>query len=542
MIDFKSNDIRTKYLSKMKDSLINLSKMIFSHYIVNNFSPTHHKLSDMLINSIKNKINLLIILPRGFAKSTFSLLFFIIWVLIFSEKKYIILIGEGKDAIFRHFSDKLVYELEHNKFIKVLGIKKGGIWKVSKDDATIELICPSIKFGRRRVRIEARSYGQSLRGSSVGEARPDLILIDDLERQKTKTAAGVESEVYRRDVARWFFSEIIPIGGAPGEMQIIMMGTIMHEDQLLVRLFNKPLKGSSKFETVKYGYLIDDGKGGLKSLWKDRFSVDELLAKKEMYYEQGLGNNFANEWLSEIQDSRNQVFMSKDFKYYYKDGKYIVVYKSGCKTDYSTNDFVPEFERKIHIDDLLIYILVDPAVSEDDINCDSSIAVIGVSSRREWFLLDISYGKWRGSKLWEEIFSMNKKYKKALTTGIEGVGYQKAIPDALKNMMRTRKTYFKVELIKNNGQNKFTRIISALEWRYVRGLMFHDLNANYTKVYEDQLKKVSVDGTKGLIDLVDSVSLGGDIIKGAGRSSKKTSDDDEYSKYLMANRVRSSVI
>lgn len=525
------DNVKKKFLEKMSDSLVNLAMMLFGHYLENKFSPMHHKLSDLLINVVKKKRNLLIILPRGFAKSTFSLLFFVIWLLIFSEKKYILLIGEGKTAIYRHFSEKLVFELENNRFIKTLGFKKGGVWKVGKDECAIEIICPSILHGKRRVRIEAVSYGTSLRGASIGENRPDMILIDDLERQKSKTAAGVESAQYREDVARWFYSEIVPIGGQPGALQIVMMGTIMHEDQLLVKLFNNPLTGTSlEFDTVKMGYLIDDGRGGYKSLWPDRHSVEELLAKKDAYFAAGQGNSFANEWLSEIQDSRNQIFTNKMFRYYSREGMTITVYKNGSKAAMAEEDYNEKFERKIDIRDMLLYGLVDPAVGEDESHCDSATAVIGVTERREWFVLDMTYGKWRGSRLWEEIFKMNKKHNLSVT-GIEGVGYQKAIPDALKMMMRTNGSYFRVKGIDNDGQNKFSRIISALEWRYIQGKIFHDINAAHSPILEGQLKKISVDGAKGLVDLADVIALGGDIIKGSG--NKAQPKQQQYAKGTM---------
>lgn len=537
------------------DSLVTLAKLIFPHYASNDFAPMHFGLSDILMDSIKSKVNKLIILPRGFAKSTFTLLFFLIWVLIFTNKKFILMIGESKDAISKHFVDKVAYEIEHNKILKALGIKKGATWKVSKDECSIDVLCPCLTGGTRTVRIEAKSFGQSLRGLSVGESRPDLILIDDLERQKSKTGSGVESPAYRAEVKQWFFSEIIPIGGGidkdgKAQTQIIMLGTIMHEDQLLMQIFNEPMEGAMKFDTVKKGYLYTDEKGELCSLWPDRQPVSELLMKKDMYFKQGMGNQFANEWLSEIQDSRNQIFKQADFRYYFRDGDDIVVYKNGENKGYSETDaeYDKNFERRIPINSLLQYVVVDPAVSEDEANCDSGIGVIGVSDRREWFILDMQYGKWRGNRLWEEIFKANAKYNNIYTTGIEGVGYQKAIPDALTNMMRMRGTYFKTQLIKNNGQEKFSRIISALEWRYIQGKIFHDLNAKWTPVYEEQAKRVSNDGTKGLVDLVDTIALGGDLIKGAGsrvmNEAGMSEDEKEYRRLMknMRTKRRSSVV
>lgn len=536
-------DVKLSLLRKMKGSLINVAKVMFKHYCTLPFSPMHHKLSDLLIDVIEKKHNLLIILPRGFAKSTFSLLFFVIWNLIFSEKRYILIIGEGHKAIKRHFIDKLMHEIENNPVLKALGIRKGAVWK-GGDELQIEVICPSIKYGGTRiVKIEAVSYGVSVRGASKGEQRPDLVLIDDLERQKTKTAAGVESQDYRDDVVRWFFSQIVPIGGETGTLQIVFMGTIMHSAQLLVKLYSNDMKGALKFKVLKFGYILKNEKGERRSLWPEKYSLQDLDDLREDYHAQGLGNEFANEFLSEIQDPRNQIFKESDFRYYYRVKKDIIIYKSGAKSDYADEKTETQLERRIAINDLLIYVLVDPAVSEDDSNCDSAITTIGVTSRYEWIVLDCIYGKWGGNALWEKIFQAQKKFPNVVTVGIEGVGYQKAIPDALYNMMIARGEYFHAESIKNNGQNKFDRIISTLEWRYIQHKIFHDINADHTTALEEQLKMISLDGAKGLVDIADALALGGDLIVGAGSDgrAKKTSLEDDPFDYFNSGALPRSI-
>ncbi len=68
-----------------------------------------------------------------------------------------------------------------------------------------------------------------MRGIRHGSIRPDLIIADDVEDvQSVKTKQG------RNKTFEWFTSEIVPAGDT--DTKIIVVGNLLHEDSLLMRL------------------------------------------------------------------------------------------------------------------------------------------------------------------------------------------------------------------------------------------------------------------------------------------------------------------
>lgn len=502
-------------LKAFKGSLIELARVLYPHYCTLDFSPMHYKLSDTLIATMERKTdaqNGLIILPRGFAKSTFVIEFLTTWAMLFSDKKYIIMVGESMGAIRKHFEHKIMLEIETNKRLHALGIRKGEKWICSKDEAIIEVICPDpySPTGVRKLTIEAKSMGSSLRGSSIGQQRPDLILIDDLERQKTGTRSGVESSAYREEVMEWFFGQVVPLGGTCGELQIIMMGTIMHREQLLVKLYTEPMEKPLKFYVMKYGYLYTNSKGEECSLWPGKYSVEDLHQMRDNFEKLGKQSMFFNEYLSEFADPKTLTFNDEDYRYFHIDRGDIVIYKRGTLGEREEDDYTQQFERRIPLGSCHIFSATDPAISTKQKACYSSIATIAVDSESNWFVLGIEYGRWSPTDYWEQIFKSYKKWK-PICMGVEVVGYQKAIPAALELMMRQKNEWMNIEEIKNNGMDKSERIRMNLAWRYKQRKVYHNYPATYRQEYESQLRNVTDDGVKGFVDLPDSVSLIADL-------------------------------
>lgn len=431
------------------------------------------------------------------------------------------MIGESYDAIFKHFSQKIAHEVATSKRLRKIGIRKGKTWKLSSTGGFIEVICPNPigmlkgEGKTRSVFIECKSAGSSLRGSAVGEVRPDLVLIDDLERQKNGTIPGVESPAYRKEISKWFFSAVLPLGEESGKLQIIMLGTMMHNDQLLCNLYNNELEGAMKFFVMKKGYLYTDKNGVLKSLWDAKHTVKDLHERERNYIKIGQEDTFSNEYLSKTHDPKNAAFKPKDYRYFKIENGDIVIYKRGKKSELKEDGYSPKYERRIPIKKCLVFSALDPAISERAKACFSAICTIAIDADRNWYILNIAYGRWQPTELWKQIFIEQAKYK-PIVVGVEGVNYQKSIPDSLENMMLIKKKFFNVEAIQNTGEDKVLRIKSRLGWRYESNMIFHDINGSYREELEEELGGISKGGAKGFVDLPDALALQDDLAYGRG--------------------------
>ncbi|PIP27195.1 MAG: hypothetical protein COX30_03225 [Candidatus Moranbacteria bacterium CG23_combo_of_CG06-09_8_20_14_all_39_10] len=168
--------------------------------------------------SIKHAV---IVAFRDSAKSTIVNLSYPIWSIIGKpQKKFVLILGQTQNQARRHLNN-IKREFEGNA---VLSRELGPFEEKDGEWGSVSLEIP--KFGAR---ITAASSEQSIRGIRHGEHRPDLIILDDVEDSNSaKTLEG------RDKTYNWLMSEIIPAGDR--DTKIMVIGNLLHEDSLLMRL------------------------------------------------------------------------------------------------------------------------------------------------------------------------------------------------------------------------------------------------------------------------------------------------------------------
>lgn len=195
---------------------------------------------------------------RDSAKSTVMNLSYPIWAIIGKpQKKFVLILGQTQNQARRHLNN-IKREFEGNELLaRELGPfeEKDGEW------GSISLELP--KFGAR---ITAASSEQSIRGIRHGEHRPDLIILDDVEDSNSvKTLEG------RDKTYNWLMSEIIPAGDR--NTKIIVIGNLLHEDSLLMRL--KENMEAGKLDGIYRAYPLINEAGEI--LWPGKFrNMDEV--------------------------------------------------------------------------------------------------------------------------------------------------------------------------------------------------------------------------------------------------------------------------
>lgn len=196
---------------------------------------------------------------RGSAKSTLVTLSYAIWATLgIQEKKFVLIICQTQAQARQHMTN-LRQELEHNSLLKSdLGPFKeeiGGDWGLS-----------TLVFQNTGARVTVASFEQSIRGIRHREHRPDLIILDDIEDMgSTRT---MES---RDKTFDWFTREIIPLGDE--NTRVILVGNLLHEDSLMMRLRKKIEAGEMPGSFQWYPLLDDKG----HCLWKEKFNSPQKI-------------------------------------------------------------------------------------------------------------------------------------------------------------------------------------------------------------------------------------------------------------------------
>lgn len=183
-------------------------------------------------------------LPRGFGKSTIVCVGLPLWTMIGQDgiikrgaareplKHYVWLIKDSFDQAKLELA-AIKDEIETNeRLIHDFGQFRGDIW------AKAEMVTSN------GMRIEAIGTGQKVRGRRFRHYRPDLIVGDDLENDKT-----VKSPTLRQEVKNWW-SAAVEKAGDPKMCDYINIGTLMHFDCLQAWVLTRPGVRGRKFKAL----------------------------------------------------------------------------------------------------------------------------------------------------------------------------------------------------------------------------------------------------------------------------------------------------
>lgn len=255
------------------------------------FSPMHKEIAKQLLDP--NIKRLALAAPRGHAKSTLVSFFNILHAALYKRKKNIVIVS-ASEALAVSFLRRIKTELEFNPKIQILfGPQKSEKWSET------EIILSN------GVAIHAKGRGAQLRGLISGANRPDYIVLDDIEDEEL-----VRSEIRRADLEQWFNSTVIPTV-APKLGQIVLIGTILHQDSLL----NSVLTTYKDFTTAKYSALDEND----QPIWPEKFTKKFLNKIRDSYIARHQLPSFYMEYMNDPSPVESAVFHDRDFQFYNPD-------------------------------------------------------------------------------------------------------------------------------------------------------------------------------------------------------------------------------
>lgn len=502
-----------KIIAESKESLLKFSDYFLPHHKLDAYGKTvppasiHHEFEELLRGAVgygkgKSWYNLLAILPRGCAKSTIGGLIFTMWCTIFTNKSYIVIVGASEESVEDHFKN-IKQEVQNNKLLHLIGVRPDpdGVNNSTHFDF-IGPKYPGAKYadGVKKIRISAYSTSSFPRGKKAGARRPDLIIIDDLEVKKKGNKTGVENQNYRTEIKNIFEGDIIPSGFNDESMQIVMLGTIMHEAQLLNQLYVQNLKGEyyPPFKCIKYSMIEKFGTPHAYSIWPEKMTVEQFEKKLESAKANGTENIVYNEYLSLPTSPENIIFKRKDFKYF--------VDRAGVIMECDKDGNVPDKGFKINKRHTSIAVVTDLAFTIEKRSDYTAFAICACDNEKNVYILDIVYGKWLAYDVAKQADEIITKYN-PVVLGVEANAGGKPVIEIMTQELRNNPRFFGITPLKTGSMSKHDRIINKLQLPYKHGKIYHNLNADYLQEYESQVLSVSRDGITALHDdLVDAVS------------------------------------
>jgi len=345
--------------------------------------------------------------------------------------------------------------------------------------------------------IMPRGAGQQVRGLLYKHYRPQLIIVDDLEKKDE-----LENPENRRKLKEWFHGDLLKcVDRYSDKWRIVYIDTLKHYDSLLQDLLNDPDWYSIRLD------LCDDE---YNSLAPHLISSDELKREAESHRLKGMLDVFYMEYRNLPISKEDASFRQEHFKYY----------------------------EEIDLDNQQLenFVIVDPAKTANMHSADSAIVGIGVNySTNAIYVRDIVSGKFFPDKLYDELFAMRRRLR-AFRVGIEITGLEEFIKQPILNEMLKRgpgdsfePIWLKARGGAPDGEKGKIKRIGSLSPYYRQGYIYHNKN-NCAKL-ESQLMSFP---RSGLVDVADATAYIIELLELGGRYFEVPDDvtestsEDEY--------------
>ena len=389
--------------------------------------------------------------PRGHAKSTAITHAYILAMVLFKVKSFVLLVSDTEGQAVEFLGD-IKAEITGNEALK----KAFGIKKVLKDtEANI-----IVQFNDGDVfRIIAKGSEQKVRGLKWRGRRPDLIVGDDLENDEI-----VMNPDRREKFRRWLMNALIPCGSDTCWIRIV--GTILHLDSALQRLLED--------DTWEHLFYQAHDANFENILWPEQFSKERLQKIRAGYMAQNDPEGYSQEYLNKPVAVEN-AFFNKDYFFDFE-------------RDEDGNWIKPNLEY---------YAAADFAISEKERADYTAIVVCGVDPEGRIYVVDARRGRWDAEAIISELIAVQKMWEPNIFT-FETAKIDKALGPFLNTAMVRERAY--LNIVKMTPTQSKTMRARSIQAKHKSGAIRYDKEKEWYPDFEGELLMVSDSGPRGRHD------------------------------------------
>jgi hypothetical protein len=415
----------------------------FLDYVKLPFAPFHYEMFADIGDLMDDKYReVLWLMFRESAKTSIAK-GFLTWLICYGKRRYINVDSFDKENAERILFD-IVVELQTNQKLKA---DFGELFNSARNpnEATQKRINNFVT--NNGVRVEAHSTQESVRGRIHGHQRPDFLLIDDFETNKTK-----DSKAYTQQV----ISHIDEFkAGLDATAKILYLGNYITEYGSVQTLIDRAK--TDKRLLIRNVPVVKDG----EVTWPAKYVLTDEEAKTTGKVsledkKRQLGSQvFSAEMMNQPIDEATQEFFKKNFKY--------------IKLD----DVLKQRVRK--------FATIDSALSKRAESDRTGVTRNYVNEQNFWHI-DAREYRFNSKGLIDLIFVLHDEGFEKI--GLEETAFTQAVEPFFQDECRIRNKYPYVVPLKHGGIMKETRIRGLIP-RYETGTIYHI--EGQCEVLEDQL-------------------------------------------------------
>lgn len=336
------------------------------------------------------------------------------------------------------------------------------------------------------VRIEAYGKGSSIRGLANLDRRPKICIIDDpQDNEDAKSPTTLEGDW------KWFLSDVMFLGKYT---RIFLIGNNLGEKCIIEQIAAAEKNAEEQnAEGLGFRFFRIPIQVNGKSNWPQMYQDDKINKERDSYRRMGQIDIWMREKMCLAIAPENQVFHREDFQYY-----------------------TPALAQKMRVNQNA-FMMVDPAASKS-VDADyRAIDVVGCDHQNNWFVYDVSFGRYDTSVLIDEIFRL-VVFWQIREVGIEEGVLKAALEPFIRKEMSKRNVFFNVVPLKYNARKE--ERIAVLGPRFKAHTIFFPEEAPWLSEMESELLAFTMKGTKGLHDdIIDALAYGEQIIKAPFKST-----------------------
>lgn len=236
------------------------------------------------VHKVRDFSQLAIGLPRGFGK-TMLIKIFILYVILFTKRQFILIICGTQTKADNIISD-IIGMLNEPNIKRVFG------------DWTVSVIVDRQNLKRfgfrgRNVILMGAGAGSDIRGITLENERPDVMIFDDIQ-----TREEADSEVVSGNLETWMYGTAMKAKSPKGCMFVFIANMYPTKFSLL-----RKIKANPNWDKFIVGGILEDG----SSLWEELQPVEQLLREFQNDLSAGKPEVFYAEVLNDENASANNL-------------------------------------------------------------------------------------------------------------------------------------------------------------------------------------------------------------------------------------------
>lgn len=397
-------------------------------YIKHPFAQFHYDMFDDLQKLVSGELReVAFVMFRESAKTSIAK-GFITWLICTEKKKYI-----NVDSFDKENAERMLFDaiLELQKNPRILQ-DYGELYNAKRNSEELTQKKISNFLTNNGIRVEAHSTQESIRGRLHGAQRPDALILDDFETNKTK-----DSEAYTAQVAG-HISEAQ--SGMDANGIVLYLCNYITEYGNVAHLFERA-KTDERLKVRKVDLLDENGNPN----WPEKYSLTQTPGKVSVAdIRAKLGPQVFNaEMMNSPIDNDSQEF--------------------------SPSWFHPITRSEVMAKNTRKFALIDSAMSKRSDSDNTGISRVYVDKENKWYVSGKKY-RVNAKDLIDMLFQLHEEGFEKI--GIETTAYTEGVFPYFQEECRKRNKYPRIVELKHGGVQKETRIRGLIP-RYSNGDIYH---------------------------------------------------------------------